>query len=343
MPPSSHFSQYFPLVIDSLMYGIYLVLFLQSVQSLLSRRCASYKFHLGCMTLLFLLSTIHVIIAWAWAFTTDTATTAIYEVFSLKNPLPQLYGPNDPASVHRYAPLIKALYTIANTIADGIILYRCYVIWGYNWRAIVAPGVAYVGTVIGGIVAVLPLSGDSERAALAVCIGTTFFTNVLATTLAAGRIWWICRRAAYVNRTSHRKYFDITAILLESGLVYPAVLIVTVGVFLAPATSTESVLVCMAVLYHIVGIAPTLIIVRVGMGVSTDDVDKCVTLSRGTNPSTGMTGLRAAPAPRDTMAMSLRLRARHVDVDVDMDPEGAQETESLSFDNQKAPRTLTSV
>ncbi|KAJ7201914.1 hypothetical protein GGX14DRAFT_655258, partial [Mycena pura] len=306
-PPSSHFLQYFPLVIDSFIYGIYSVLFFQSVQILITRRCANYKLHLGCMVILFFLSTVHVIIAWAWAFITDTATTAIYEVFSLENPQPALYGPDDPFFVHHFAPLIKATYTIAITVADGILIYRCYVIWGHSWRVVSVPAVAYFCTIIGGIVGILPFSGEAERASVAVCLGMTFFTNVLAASLAAGRIWWICRRAFFLlNRDSRRKYSGLTASLLESGLIYPASLLITIIVFFA-TVSPVSVLICMAALYHIVGIAPTLIIVRVGLGVSADDVEKCITISQPT-----VTDLRIAA--QDTM--TLELGARRVSMDL---------------------------
>ncbi|KAJ7884195.1 hypothetical protein B0H14DRAFT_1403096 [Mycena olivaceomarginata] len=71
MSQRSNFPQYFPLVVDSLVYGIYSVLFYQSVQVLLSRRTPNYKLHLGWMTTLFLLSTIHIALAYAWAFITD--------------------------------------------------------------------------------------------------------------------------------------------------------------------------------------------------------------------------------------------------------------------------------
>ncbi|KAK7030226.1 hypothetical protein R3P38DRAFT_898932, partial [Favolaschia claudopus] len=96
MSPRSHFIQYFPLVIDSLTYGVYAVLFYQSVNVLVSRRRPHYRYHLACMSALFLLSTIHISLAYTWAFITDTADTAIYELFSLKNPLPTLYMPDDP-------------------------------------------------------------------------------------------------------------------------------------------------------------------------------------------------------------------------------------------------------
>ncbi|KAF8202619.1 hypothetical protein K438DRAFT_1820538, partial [Mycena galopus ATCC 62051] len=132
---------------------------------------------------------------------------------------------------------------------------------------------------IGGfIVAGLPLIGPSDRAATAVCISTTFFTNVVASSLAAGRIWWISRRASYViSRNSRRTYANLTAILVESGCIYPISIVVVLTLFIVPTSSTIAVLISIAPLYHIVGISPTLIIVRVGLGVSTDDVDKTIT------------------------------------------------------------------
>ncbi|KAJ7925785.1 hypothetical protein B0H13DRAFT_2314193 [Mycena leptocephala] len=262
--------------------GVYSVLFFQSVHILLSRRRRNYKFYLICMMTLFLLSTLHIALSWAWAFITDTADTAIYEVISLKDPPPDLYGPGDSYSLHRIATLIKVRYLMANTIADAIIIYRCYVIWAYNWRVIAFPAFGYGCTLIAGVVGLLPLSRAATRAAVAVIMAATFVTNVLAASLAAGRIWWISHRASlFLGRNSRRKYDNLTAILLESGLIYPASLIITVAVFLSPATPIVSVLICVAGVYHIVVIAPTLIVVRVGLGVSTDDVEKSVAISRG--------------------------------------------------------------
>ncbi|KAF7333983.1 Cysteine proteinase [Mycena sanguinolenta] len=31
------------------------------------------------------------------------------------------------------------LYAINNSIADGLLIYRCYVVWNHNWRIIVVP------------------------------------------------------------------------------------------------------------------------------------------------------------------------------------------------------------
>ncbi|KAJ7088113.1 hypothetical protein C8R44DRAFT_819491, partial [Mycena epipterygia] len=269
---------------------IYSVLFFQSVQVLCTYRRPNYKFHLGCMILLFLLSTIHISLAYTWAFITDRAQTAIYEVFSLDNPLPMLYGPDDPVIVRRLGILIKFRCTLANCIADGIFVHRCYVLWGRKLRPVALPAFSFCCTIIAGILGLIPLSGTSERVATAVCMCTIFCTNVLAASLAAGRIWWISRRIARLmgGRNPRKKYMDLTAILLESGLIYPLTLVIIIGIFLSPATSTASVLIAIAVCYHMVAIAPTLIIVRIGLGVSTDDVDTSVTLSRGAAQQRGV-------------------------------------------------------
>ncbi|KAF7303896.1 Ras-GEF domain-containing protein [Mycena indigotica] len=278
MPPTSHFLQYFPLVLDTFTYGIYCALFVQSTQMLINRRRANYKVYLACLSALFGLSTMHIVAAYTWAFITDTATTGIYEVLSLRKRPPDLYGADDPMAVHRLVRVIRARYALANLLADAVLIHRCYVIWGHNLRAIAFLLVAYIVNIGGIVVGALPFVGPSERIAIAVCIGTTFFTNVAASLMAAGRIWWISRRASVVlSRGSRRMYYNLTAILLESGLIYPISIVIAIAMFVAPQTSTEAVLISIAPIYHLVAIAPTLIIVRVGLGMSTEGVDRAVT------------------------------------------------------------------
>ncbi|KAJ7863274.1 hypothetical protein B0H14DRAFT_2559431 [Mycena olivaceomarginata] len=192
------------------------------------------------MILLFLLSTIHIALAYTWAFITDRAQTGIYELFSLDNPLPVLYGPDDPAIVRRLGILIKIRYTLANAIADGIIVYRCYVIWGSNWRPVVFPAFSYACTLIGGILGIIPLSGTSERVATAACMATIFCTNVLAASLAGEEI--IRTNLVHFSSNCQASEKKIAKEIYGFDSYY--------------------------------GIAPTLIIVRVGLGVSTEDVDQ---------------------------------------------------------------------
>ncbi|KAJ7347538.1 hypothetical protein DFH08DRAFT_960854 [Mycena albidolilacea] len=200
----------------------------------------NYRLHRGRLTALFRLdlSTIHIALAYVWAFTTDTADTAIYELFSLENPLPVLYLPEDPISVHRIGFVLKFGYSLARGLPhwdDSImtmicfqcdcrfyIIHRCYVIWDYKWRAVALLIVAYVFT-------------------------------------CTGRIWWISRTAAsYLGRRSRRKYLDLTTIMIGSALMYPAALALVIIVYLIPSILEVSMSICLAVCYHIFGVAPTL-------------------------------------------------------------------------------------
>ncbi|KAJ7800987.1 hypothetical protein B0H14DRAFT_1683529 [Mycena olivaceomarginata] len=113
MSPTTHFSAFLPLLIDTLTYGVYSALFFQSVQVLYTRRTPNYKLHLGCIITLFVLSTIHIMIAYAWAFITDTADFAIYEVFTFQNPLPVLHAPGDSSIVRRLGFLIRLRWVLA--------------------------------------------------------------------------------------------------------------------------------------------------------------------------------------------------------------------------------------
>ncbi|KAF7364223.1 Rtt106 domain-containing protein [Mycena sanguinolenta] len=277
MSPTTSFSAFLPLLIDTLAYGVYSALFFQSLQVLYTRRTPNRKIHLGCIITLFVLSTIHITIAYTWASITDTADFAIYELFTLRSPLPDLYAPVDPSVVRRLGFLIKLRWMLAKFFdamkfgegtGERSLFHYCHM----------------PALLSGGFLGLLPLSDRSERVALVLSCATTFFTNTLASLLAAGRIWWMSRQIAMLlgKRKARSKYMDLTAIILESGLMYPAILIITIVFYLVPAAPTVAVLSGIAAAYHLVGIAPTMIMVRVGLGVSTGEVKNTVTLGRDT-------------------------------------------------------------
>ncbi|KAF7293171.1 Ras-GEF domain-containing protein [Mycena chlorophos] len=270
--PTSNLLQSLPLAVDSLSFGIYTSLFVQCLHLLYHTRRAHYRLYLSAMCALYLLSTLHIVLAFTWAAITDTADYAIYEVFSLKQPLPVLSRPGDPPVVHALATLIKALWVVSNGIADAVLIHRLYIIWGGNPRAVALPVVSYSLTMISAVVDLLPLPPAATRSALIVAMSSVFLTNVLSSALTAGRIWFMSRSCKRVVGTKRRaRYTQLMVIILESGLIYPALLVITIAVFVAPTTPTVAVLSCFAVLYHIVGIAPTLIIVRVSSGVNDDE------------------------------------------------------------------------
>ncbi|KAK7037697.1 hypothetical protein VNI00_010923 [Paramarasmius palmivorus] len=117
----------------------------------------------------------------------------------------------------------------------------------------------------------------------------TAFTNLLLTLIIAGRIYFIKRKASsYVGKTVDKMYRTVIAIVIESGIMYPLALIVyAASVLVVFSTSNRTsdrvdkaqqdsqflMLIMQPVLNQVIGIAPTLIIVRMGLGISVESAD----------------------------------------------------------------------
>ncbi|KAF7362545.1 hypothetical protein MVEN_00602600 [Mycena venus] len=233
--------------VGTFFYGIYLVLFCICIYILLSR-----PHNLGNTILLvtaialFALSTVQAII---------NLVLGAADIDDIDIPYDQLV---DATTV---------IYAVNNFIADGLVIYRCYVIYNNNVYVVILPiMMLIVGTVFGvdldlgaGLLFILSLA-----------------TNVLLTVLTAGRIWWICRRSrVYLKTEEQRRCVSAMAILVESGVIYSATVLafLVLGAFPSSEIVREPIF---QMLNQVMGIAPTLIIVRVGLGVSVKNVKMTV-------------------------------------------------------------------
>ncbi|KAJ7910932.1 hypothetical protein B0H13DRAFT_1876252 [Mycena leptocephala] len=103
-------------------------------------------------------------------------------------------------------------------------------------------------------------------------------TTFILMGLSAGRIWWLAHKAQGVmGRKVTSKYYTVCAMILESGALYCAGgILFAVAVFYPWTISSLDnfdVTPTGAILGQLVGIAPTIIAVRVGLGKSVDSVD----------------------------------------------------------------------
>ncbi|ESK84700.1 hypothetical protein Moror_633 [Moniliophthora roreri MCA 2997] len=178
------------------------------------------------------------------------------------------------------------ILVLLSTTADYMLVHRCYVIWGFRKRIGVPLIVASVLINTLGLIAVIILtigvtktSDDSNWALfgvggiliIAYIIGSTIFNSVL-TLLTAGRIWWIHRQVeAHAVHCSGFAIRTISRIILESGIIYPAVQVASlVLVNVSPKTPYDF----SAVSVMAAGIAPTLIIVRAKLGQSVESLQE---------------------------------------------------------------------
>ncbi|KAJ7723082.1 hypothetical protein B0H16DRAFT_1599489 [Mycena metata] len=146
-------------------------------------------------------------------------------------------------------------------------IYRCFIVWGRNLRIVILPVLMLIVSTVLGYIAVI---GDDYidttlRLDARWALGMIFLTNVLLMILTAGRIWWIRRDAALVLDPAYiRKYDTVIALILESGALYCLTIILYL-IFVPLHPSETSTVVIRAIMPQVMNIAPTLIIVRVGL------------------------------------------------------------------------------
>ncbi|ESK84951.1 hypothetical protein Moror_9233 [Moniliophthora roreri MCA 2997] len=171
----------------------------------------------------------------------------------------------------------------ANLVADLMLIHRCYIVW--NSRKEVALPLLFLsfGTNVvglaGSILESLGLQDSTNDANFAlyergaeVLAGYSITATVISsllTLLTAGRIWYITHEArSMMGGQVRKRYNTLIAVMLESGIIYPTLMII----HLVLSNTTMDINGYGSVVLYPVGIAPTLIIVRVGLGKSVEPV-----------------------------------------------------------------------
>ncbi|KAJ7213045.1 hypothetical protein GGX14DRAFT_446149 [Mycena pura] len=225
--------------VGTFFYGIYLILFCLCIYILLHR-----PHNLGNIVLLV---TAIVLFTFSTVQTVINLVLGASDIDNIDIPYHQIFLAN------------AEIFTFNNVVADGLLIYRCYSIWNKNIYVVLVPIIMLIITSILGWDILLPFTPF---------FALTLATNVIVTVLTAGRIWWLCRKAQnYLQTDLQRRYLSAISILVESGVAYSAAVLAYLifGAFESTNIMQEPIWEALA---QLVGIVPTLIIVRVGMGVS---------------------------------------------------------------------------
>ncbi|KAJ8088140.1 hypothetical protein PM082_013691 [Marasmius tenuissimus] len=153
------------------------------------------------------------------------------------------YALDDKTKLAYYTPYL-VVPSLANIVAESMLIHRCYLIWGRQKRvAIPLATLSLVGSLFffaAGIMAALGYGNRrSEWGARLITYVDTFrfvgllmstIVNVLVTLLTAGRIWQSNRElSAYLGIKKDTSMFSTALrIILESGAIYPAMMIVQI-------------------------------------------------------------------------------------------------------------------
>ncbi|KAJ7016865.1 hypothetical protein C8F04DRAFT_1158980 [Mycena alexandri] len=260
------------------LYGIYIVLFILAIYTLARRKSAGKKLLLGYTWTMAFFGTVQLVFCLIQVMIGARFVEVLLKQDVTRN------SPSQP-ELTKLAPLSRSLNTARqmvfagnNLVTDTLLLYRCFVIWNSDWRPVVLPGVLMACTFALGCASALigPVPSFVPYVVAA-------FTNFIVVGLIAGRIWWIRRDTRVVGGNGLRKRYN-TAIemILESGVLY-----LVVAVLLAIFSQSEiAINILQPIAIHIVNIAPTLIVVRVGLGHNIQDTGetKSVNEARSTHP-----------------------------------------------------------
>ncbi|KAK1217926.1 hypothetical protein PQX77_019401 [Marasmius sp. AFHP31] len=206
---------------------------------------------------------------------------------------------------------------LMNVIADIMLIHRCYIVWessrillySLSSAASILNGIQIAVSIITSVAnvdpSVKPLARTARRVGNGCQIAIAMFSALLSLLtvvlmgLLASRIWWISREARrHMGMPVHARYKAIVAALLESGSLYPTILVVaSIVTLIVDPNSSGTIPIDLNVVASLMsGLAPTLIIVRVAYGKSVESVQQMVSIHFAENetrlgPSTG--GIRA--------------------------------------------------
>ncbi|TFK69991.1 hypothetical protein BDN72DRAFT_571931 [Pluteus cervinus] len=225
-------------VFESLLYGVYLCFGCISTYLLITRRMTVNPIFLGSAVLLFWLATTDLIYTYALLFRYILQGSITFR---------QLFP--------KYV-----LYVICNTIADCVLLYRCYVVWEYNRLVVAGPAMLLIATTVSGIILEATNPDLLDWSFIYLLMAVIF--NTLVTALTAGRITWIRRNAKSVRNVALAERCKRTVfILIETGVMYTLYVFVDLIFHKNPAANAF----LDAGLIQVVVIMPTLIMVQVGL------------------------------------------------------------------------------
>lgn len=299
--------------LESLAYGVYLMVFNQCMFVLRKRRSRPSDYLVGTAVSLFIFITAHLVIDILRnmeAFTTNEAE------------------PNYPttyyATFNTWKNILKsALYVAVTIVSDAFILYRSFILWGKDYRIAAVPFLLFIADIVIGVFWVYTLSlvlpGENVFVdALSIRVKTfysiTLAMNVICTSLIAFKILKIQKAVASFAKGGENQISRLVPIMVESGAAYSALLVVMIGTY---TSQSPAMFIFLNSMSPNIGIVFSSVIVRVGLGLSHGDshhANGTMSSSRNmrwmtrasSNPPNSEQQIYSAPFPNGGVQVSLQ-------------------------------------
>ncbi|KAG2069394.1 hypothetical protein BDR04DRAFT_1078174 [Suillus decipiens] len=159
------------------------------------------------------------------------------------------------------------LYIMQTLVADGVLIYRCYVLWQSAW-IIILPCMLWCSVLVTGISATYISSqvknnffGEELAPWVEACLISTIVSNSLSSGLLAYRIWMIERNVSTV-RTTKSTMMPVLRALVDSAVLYSTFLFSALICFLY---SNNGVIVVVDMAMPIMSITFYMVLIRIAI------------------------------------------------------------------------------
>ncbi|KAJ7153215.1 hypothetical protein C8R46DRAFT_1357131 [Mycena filopes] len=165
-----------------------------------------------------------------------------------------------------------ASYVLMSWLADGLVLWRFTLIYGYNYWLSAFPGLMYLGAIASSIALMRAIMSSTDLTfwgVKSVQFSIAYWSlsislNIILTFAIAGRIWYVRLRTQRSLGFQHSgQYVSVSAMLVESAALYATWGLVFLICY-ARNTPLQNIL--LPPLGQVQGIAPILILFRVAQG-----------------------------------------------------------------------------
>ncbi|KAJ7183459.1 hypothetical protein C8R46DRAFT_984653 [Mycena filopes] len=264
---------------ESVFWGIYLITFFLCIRSLLFRPDFGLK-RLSDLNWPMLL----VALAMCCFATLDVAVGLMHNIQAFI-----LYrgagGAADVFSdISNWVNVVKTVNVVMQTtLGDGMLIYRCWVVYERSWRIVAFPILLWIGGAVCTVMNIVLeirlhsnalVTSTSLRPVIISFWVLTIILNILTTGMLVYRIWQVDRKSAQfayrttssstggATRTRPSRLKQAMRIIIESGLLYTTIALIT---FITYITNSNSAYATSDVEVQVVGIAFNLIIIRAGI------------------------------------------------------------------------------
>ncbi|KAF9458795.1 hypothetical protein BDZ94DRAFT_1325225 [Collybia nuda] len=264
MAITSDESKLISIFIQTLLYGAYSVLFILTYWVLVYKRHPGQPLNrvmLSISVIMFVFATMHIAVNF----------TRIIKAFVIfKN------EPGGPASffnqLSEFTQIFGSTIYVAQTlVGDSVVLLRCYYVWGRRPIIIAFPCLLLLGSTVCGIGILYSFARVVPEAEIFVIelkqwivsfFSMTLATNIICTGLVAFRIWHINRQNVSFSNNSLR---PVMLLVIESGAIYSATLLVLLILY---EVESWFQYVLLDAVSPIVGLVFSMVIVRIGLGIT---------------------------------------------------------------------------